>query len=201
VAKIKEPSKIFVGSTFELFHESVVNSDYQPMDWILNTIKKYPQHTFILLTKCLQNLPKEFPENCWVGVSATNEFDFMRHFNALANVKATVKFWSFEPLLRWQGCQGFSELLQQSSQWVIIGQQTPSKLTTQPKIEWIKDIVESADNANAKVFLKDNLNSIFAANECEYFTKYRDTFFSFKDFLGDGKTSWHLRQEYPRGLL
>ena len=40
---------------------------------------------------------------------------------------------------------------------VIIGQQTPAKKATMPKIEWIQEIVEACDKAEIPVFLKDNL--------------------------------------------
>jgi len=36
------------------------------------------------------------------------------------------------------------------------------KWTAQPKIEWVKEIVEAADKAGVKVFLKDNLKPLFS---------------------------------------
>ena len=203
----KEPSRIFVGSTIDLFHDDIDGN----FCFILDHVRKNSQHTFIFLTKNPLNLPLEFPDNCWVGVSLPLDRDNygqdkVQRFAAMAwmkhNIKAKVKFFSFEPLLG-ELCIGYKslwwgeKLKEAGINWVIIGQQTPAKLVTQPKIEWIRDIVKSADNAGAKVFLKDNLNPLFAANNCEYYTKYRDEMFTFKDFLGDGKTSWHLRQEFP----
>ena len=198
VAKIKEPSKIFVGSTFELFHEVVVNSDYQPMDWILNTIKKYPQHTFILLTKCPQNLIKysPFPDNCWVGVSTTNFEQYGLAGIDFPNVEAKVKFISFEPLLeritdkdaQYNSRMMAFDLKFSSINWLIIGQQTPPKLTTQPKIEWIKDIVDAAKSAKVPVFLKDNLIPMIDELPDNCFTK---------TLSGD----MNLRQEFPNANL
>ena len=78
---------------------------------------------------------------------------------------------------------------------MIIGAQT--KPYKPPKIEWVREIVEAADRAGAKVFLKDNLSPLFAENNCQYFTEYRDKMFSFKDFESKGGTRWHLRQEMP----
>ncbi len=43
--------------------------------------------------------------------------------------------------------------------WVIIGAQT--KPTVYPKIEWVREIVEAADKAGVKVFLKDNLKPLY----------------------------------------
>ena len=176
-------SKIFVGSTMELF------GDWVKPNWleqITGWPKVMPNKTFIFLTKQPQNLPKVFPDNCWVGVSATNEFDFMRHFNALESVKAKVKFWSFEPLLNWNGSpQGFSELLKQSCQWVIIGQQTPQNKKTMPKLEWVEEIAGAADKAKIPVFLKDNLIPMIDELPDNCFTK---------TLSGD----MNLRQEMPK---
>ena len=80
--------------------------------------------------------------------------------------------------------------------WVIIGQQTPVRKATIPKIEWISEIVEACDKAGISVFLKDNLNILFAGNDCKLFLECRDKLFTFKDFEPNG-TRWHLRQEFP----
>jgi protein gp37 len=174
-------SKVFVGSTMELF------GDWIDPKWLSDIFRdcwsRYPKVTFIFLTKQPQNLPHEFPDNCWVGVSATDEFDFMRHFNALTKVKATVKFWSFEPLLRWQGCQGFSELLEQSSNWVIIGQQTPPSAKTMPSIKSITQIMTAADDVGIPIFLKNNLKAFLPFRQ-HYTDDYHDK-------------CYELRQEFP----
>lgn len=157
VDTLKKPSRVFVGSTFELFHESL---PYNWMEYNLLTIKKYPQHTFIFLTKQPQNLPQfsPFPDNAWLGVTATDTYMAVKGLQYLDKIQAKVKFISFEPLLS-QTCMTASSLA--SIGWVIIGQQTPVSAKTQPKIEWIKEIVDTADKAGVKVFLKDNLNSVF----------------------------------------
>ena len=71
----RKPSKIFVGSTMELFGEWV------PDGWMRTILKfcsQWPEHTFLFLTKQPQDLTKfKFPDNCWVGVSATNATMFV----------------------------------------------------------------------------------------------------------------------------
>ena len=96
--KKKPPSRVFVGSTMELF------GDWIREEWMVNILsfcKAYPQHTFIFLTKQPQNLIKfsPFPSNVWLGVSATNQQQFDEAVKYLKEVEATVKFISFEPLL------------------------------------------------------------------------------------------------------
>jgi len=71
--------------------------------------------------------------------------------------------------------------------WVIIGQQTSVKASTQPKIEWIREIVEACDKAKIQVFLKDNLSSVFSG--CTIDDKW-----VWDKRLGHGKL-W--RQELP----
>jgi len=68
----KKPSKIFVGSTMELFGKWI------PDSWlrnIFNFCSQWSEHTFIFLTKQPQNLIKwsPFPENVWLGVSVCND--------------------------------------------------------------------------------------------------------------------------------
>ena len=59
--------------------------------------------------------------------------------------------------------------------WVIIGQQTPVRSSTMPKVEWIREIVQAADQAGIPVFLKDNL----------------------KNYVSDPE-NFKLRQEFPK---
>ncbi len=54
-----------------------------------------------------------------------------------------------------------SKLSDAGISWVIVGQCTPVKASTQPKIEWVRDIVEAADKAGVPVFLKNNLYSLW----------------------------------------
>lgn len=155
----KKPKGIFVCDMGELFG-SWVPETYTKA--ILLSIKANPQHRFYLLTKQPQNLIKfsPFPENCYVGITVDQDEDektFPQALACLAKIKAKVKYISFEPLLgkiEWNmpGLVKYSGL-----NWVIIGQQTPIKKATMPKIEWVEEIVEAADKVGIPVFLKNNL--------------------------------------------
>ncbi|MFA6307083.1 MAG: DUF5131 family protein [Patescibacteria group bacterium] len=155
----KAGSKIFVGSTMELFGEWVTPLMRSNM---FHVCELYPDLTFIFLTKQPQNLPIAFDDNCWVGVSCTNRqmwIDAQRH---LSKVQAKVKFYSFEPLLGdvvGQMETAYFRLALENAgiNWVIIGQQTPDKPETTPKLEWIQRIVEACDDGKIPVFLKNNL--------------------------------------------
>lgn len=162
LADLDAPARIFVGSTIELF------GDWVEERW-LNLIFKATQtstlkkHTFIFLTKQPQNLPLEWPDNCWVGVTITGQETWIEDVKArsmLTQIKAKVKFLSLEPLLReLKVSDGAFE--ETGINWVIIGQQTPVKKSTMPRLDWIKELVSAADRAGIPVFLKDNLYPFF----------------------------------------
>ncbi len=155
IEHIKKPSCIFIGSTIELFGDWV---KWAWLKYILQKCEYYPQHTFIFLTKKPENLARwsPFPPNVWVGASATDPNSYWDAWHGLKNVDASVKFISFEPLLNGiaQPQIGF---MRAGISWLIIGQQTPASKKTEPKIEWIQEIVEAADKADIPVFLKNNL--------------------------------------------
>jgi len=155
---------IFVCDMSDLFGVGI------PEQWthsVMNFIEACPQHRFYLLTKQPQNLIKfsPFPENCWVGVTATNEKMLHSGIESLKSIEATVRFISLEPLISWS--TPFDYLVWESLwrghiNWLIIGQQTPVSAKTEPKIEWIREIAGAADRAGIKVFLKDNLRPLIA---------------------------------------
>lgn len=167
---------VFVCNMGDLFGIGV------PDDWtrrVLEHIERSPQHRFYLLTKQPQELAKwsPFPDNCWVGVSATNGKMLDDAGYYLEGVRAKVKYISFEPLLErivpYFGKPGIN--------WVIIGAQT--KPTIQPDIEWVGEIVEAADKAGIPVFLKNSLRPL------------RDT--TGRLLTKDGEGYNTLRQEMP----
>lgn len=172
-----QPSKIFVGSTMELF------GDWIKPEWLENIfewVRANPQHTFIFLTKQPHNLIKwsPFPENAWVGVSTTG-FDCRSGLEDIFyDIQAKVKFVSIEPLL------DYSPMDFRWVDWVIVGQKTPINKKTMPRIEWIKDIIESCDSENKPVFLKDNLFSLFNTYNNSWAYTLKDGIYS-------------LRQEFP----
>ena len=162
--KVPAGSKVFIGSTMELFW------DGHPKKWldlIFYNVKLFPDITFQFLTKQPQNLPawSPFPDNCWVGVSVTTSGDMTNAFYGLSGIKAGKTFISFEPLLGAIGINDHVPLKNAWLDWVIIGQKTPPNQKTTPKIEWIKEIVESCDKANIPVFLKNNLMNMFVYNQ------------------------------------
>jgi protein gp37 len=160
----KKPCKVFISFMGDWAAEWNRDFEMAREDMFVH-IHRRPDHIFQLLTKQPQNLIKysPYPANCWVGVSCTGDQQmFNKAMFGLSQVNAKVKFISFEPLLEHQVM--YSDWLtlfgKPLIQWLIIGQQTPVKAATMPKVSWIKEIVEAADSASIPVFLKDNLRSI-----------------------------------------
>lgn len=120
----KKPTKYFVCSMGDLFHESV------PFEWVLqvwDVMCQNPRHTYQLLTKrpervleylkwlgkkCkddgLDSIPSSsdnyldyvsVPEFIWIGVTAENQEQANKRVPILLNIPATIRFVSCEPLL------------------------------------------------------------------------------------------------------
>lgn len=67
-----------------------------------------------------------------------------------------------------------------------------NKYTAQPKIEWVKEIVEAAGRAGVKVFLKDNLNPLLEGRATQDIV---DMGLAMKHKTN--ASAWQLRQELP----
>ncbi len=147
-----KPSGIFVCNMGELF------GNWIPEGWqraVFRVFADCPQHRFYLLTKQPQNLDKwsPFPLNCYVGITidGTNRTSF----SGFANVRARVKYVSFEPLLASVANQ--LHLLRNAGiGWVIIGGQSGADRFYPPE-QWIDEIKDACDEYQIPVFEKDNL--------------------------------------------
>jgi len=182
---MKSGSKVFVGSTMELF------GDWIEPSWVRLTMERvgaHPELTFIFLTKQPQNLFhwSPFPENCWVGVSATTDDMLSSAILYLHNIKAKTKYISFEPLLEPMKDLSFTLKYSHIADWVIIGAQTPRSEKTFPKWEWVKEIIEAADIASIPVFLKPNLGLL--EYNCEGSAPF---------YKRHQSGTWKIRQEFP----
>ncbi|TGJ99819.1 phage Gp37/Gp68 family protein [Leptospira langatensis] len=117
--KIKEPSKFFVNSMSDLFHEDI---PWEFIDKVFAVIALNPQHTFQILTKRpdtmfhffqsrmivkpgheleeLQDIDLLWPlPNVWLGVTVENQKTANERIPILLQCPARVHFLSCEPLL------------------------------------------------------------------------------------------------------
>ena len=186
------PRGIFVCDMGELF------GDWLPREWqdsVFQAIRDNDCDRFYLLTKQPQNLIKwsPFPDNCWVGVTATNQDMFDEALFYLDRIEATIRYISFEPLLErvrdlcWNKYS--DSWLKDYVDWLIIGAQT--KPYKPPQTEWIGEIVEAAGKAGIAIFLKDNLEPLWTLGNS------REPFFKFTRSSPGAIEIGRLRQEMP----
>jgi len=220
IRHIKKPTGIFLDDMSDWM------GDYWPEEWTrqeLQVMRDCPQHRFYTLTKQPQRLPEfsPFPDNCWVGVTATRRLDLKAAFYHLGHIEAKVKYLSLEPLLEEPPTASLYAGLEHID-WLIIGACTGSwadmanlcmkhtnslsnyaglslmqwgnKWTAQPKIEWVREIVEAADKAGVKVFLKDNLEPLFKQGDIWAIPEWA----GFQDWTKQSIYTT-LRQELPNG--
>ena len=96
----KKPSRIFVNSMSDLFHEQMPLSY---LEKIFEVMSDCPQHVFQILTKRAERLSEVapylyWPDNVWIGVSVENQ-KYTYRIDHLREVDAKVRFLSCEPLL------------------------------------------------------------------------------------------------------
>ncbi len=154
--KRKKPAKIFVCSTYELFH----SPDKFARDEVFKIIEKCPQHTFQILTKFPQNIDRPMPDNVWLGVTVTKaDEENWRRIYRLEQAKAKLKFISFEPLLGLLNQSFISNA--EIFNWFIFGRLTGHGKEYDPDKRWIEPAIDYFRGYNKPVFLKNNLKEIW----------------------------------------
>ena len=147
--KIKKPTKFFVNSMSDLFHE---NMPFDFLDNVFKVINETPQHQYQILTKREDILQKYFethtvPDNVWLGV--TVEFAQTKNrIDILRNIDARIRFLSIEPLI-----DSVGELNLEGIHWVIVGGESGHKARPMdPK--WAIDIQRQCDEQGVSFFFK-----------------------------------------------
>lgn len=153
--RLNEPSKerfvkIFVCSVADLFGEWV------PREWIdrvFNVVNNNPDNIFQFLTKNPKRLIEfsPYPDNCWIGCSATDQRMTNNSLYFLEGIKAKIRYISFEPLLDSINIE-FNKRLD----WVIIGPQTGAG-ANQPNPEWVHHLIYSSNKDGIPIFMKPKL--------------------------------------------
>ncbi|MFP9115219.1 DUF5131 family protein [Flavobacterium sp. RHBU_3] len=147
--KIKKPTKFFVNSMSDLFHEKM---PYEYLDRVFKVIRETPQHQYQILTKREEILADYFktrlvPDNVWLGVTVEfaktkNRIDYLRKINA------KIRFLSIEPLI-----DAVGELDLTGIHWVIVGGESGHKARPMNP-EWAIDIQRQCDEQGVSFFFK-----------------------------------------------
>ncbi len=151
--------RIFICSMGELFSPDV------PDEWvrmILRAVRINGEegngNRYIFLTKNPHLLAKwnPWPENAWVGATATDFGSFVQANTELEYVQAPVRFLSVEPLLGRINCEDFKHWSKDFPDWLIIGGLSGPKRFFPPE-GWIRELEGAADKAGVPIFEKANL--------------------------------------------
>lgn len=132
-------------------------------EMVINIVKSRPQHQFFFLTKAPENYQKwgAWPDNAWLGATVNYAVPMGMALTYFAETEAKNKWLSIEPLM---GEIKIGNL--QGVDWVVIGGWS-GRSKIQPKIEWIRRIVESCDRSGIPIFLKNNLLPLIDPMEVE----------------------------------
>jgi len=147
--KIKKPTKFFVNSMSDLFHEKM---PFEYLDMVFDIVRKTPQHIYQILTKRDKIMLKYFsdktvPDNVWLGVSVENA-RFKYRIDSLRKVNAKIRFISFEPLIGEIGKMNLNKI-----HWSIVG--CESGIKARPiKKEWVEEIFDQCKQQNVAFFFK-----------------------------------------------
>lgn len=148
--KRKKPTKYFVNSMSDLFHEDV---PFSYVDQVFGIIERTPHHIYQILTKRADRMSEYFqgkqaPVNAWIGVTVENKKQGLRRIKHLRTIDATIRFLSVEPLLEDLGEVDFTDI-----HWVIVGGESgPNAREMKP--EWAENIQYQCEEQNVAFFFK-----------------------------------------------
>jgi protein gp37 len=143
-----KPSRIFVNSMSDLFHEQV---EIEFLKQVFEIIARTPWHVYQILTKRHERLLElasalDWHENIWMGVSVENQNNIHR-VDYLKKIPASVRFISCEPLL------GPLQLDLTDIQWVIVGGE--SGHGHRPiSVDWVRNIKDQTKICDVAFFFK-----------------------------------------------
>jgi len=146
----KKPTKYFVNSMSDLFHETVPDAF---LDKVFDVIAQTPQHTYQILTKRAERMADYFnscraPKNAWLGVSVEDVKYGVPRIDYLRNIDAAVRFLSVEPLLEDIGAVDLGGI-----HWVIVGGES-GRYARPLKAEWVDHIQQQCEAQSVAFFFK-----------------------------------------------
>ncbi|WP_221091178.1 DUF5131 family protein [Deinococcus aquaedulcis] len=144
----RTPSRIFVNSMSDLFHEQMPLSYLKQ---IFEVMEACPHHVFQVLTKRGDRLAEvahllPWPDNVWMGVSVETQ-KYTSRIDALRQVPAKVRFLSCEPLL------GPLTLDLTGIHWVITGGESGRRHRPIEE-EWVRNIRDQCQAGGVAFFHK-----------------------------------------------
>lgn len=145
----RKPSRIFVNSMSDLFHDEVPLHFIQE---VFGVMGQTPRHTYQILTKRVNRLTEVAPllqwhPNVWMGVSVESQRYVHRATLLTKLVPAAVRFLSCEPLL------GPLDLNLEGIHWVIVGGESGTGYRPIDP-DWVRSIRDRCVSQNVPFFFK-----------------------------------------------
>jgi protein gp37 len=146
----KKPTRFFVNSMSDLFHDEVPD---EFLDEVFAVMRQTPHHTYQILTKRAERLPKYFgseklPSNIWLGVTVEDQVSGIPRIDHLRKVNAAIRFLSVEPLL-----QDLGKVDLIGIHWVIVGGESGPNARPMNQ-EWILAIKKQCEKYGSAFFFK-----------------------------------------------
>ena len=146
----RQPTKIFVNSMSDLFHEDVPDAW---IDQIVGVMQATPQHIYQILTKRADRLPLytppggTWPTNVWLGVSIESDKHLDR-IDHLRKTDAAVKWVSAEPLIA-----PLIGLDVTAIDWMVVGGESGAG-HRKMELAWVRDIMTACKAGGVPVWVK-----------------------------------------------
>ncbi len=176
-AKVKTPSKIFVGSMADVFGHWVPD---EQIAQVLEVAKYHaPQHTYQFLTKNPKRvLNYTCHRNMWIGASTPPDFMWNKPLSEKQRyrllhgtlsafgelLRDTVNWLSAEPL-SWNIVPILEQYGNAYLNWIVIGAASNGNRYYPPAESDVRELVEYCDDYGIPVFFKGNLKSLAWAAE------------------------------------
>ena len=149
----RKARRIFVCSMGDLFHDDVGIS---PVKAIVGVQSDAPQHTYLWLTKRPSNMEEIIfrlfddnpAPNLWLGVTVEHS-DYLRRFDYLCAIPATVRWVSLEPLLGPVDLHSHLPYIQ----WVVVGPETGPGARPM-NLDWARLVRNQCADAGVAFFYK-----------------------------------------------
>jgi len=145
----RKPSRIFVNSMSDLFHEEVPKKFVRQ---VFKVMGEAGQHQFQVLTKRSERMAELSPDlpwsdNVWMGVTV-EKGKYLHRIDHLLDTPAATKFISFEPLLG-----PVTDFDPAGIDWVIVGGESGPGARPMEE-EWVTEIRDKCVDAGVAFFFK-----------------------------------------------
>lgn len=171
-ARVKTPSRIFVGSMADVFGHWVPDEQIHAVLDVPQT--KAQQHTYQFLTKNPRRYLGrfDFTENCWMGASTPPDFMWNKPLSPVQREKLLrVTLETFDQMddepTTWLSAEPLSwditPVLRDhpyAVDWIVVGAASNGATYYPPNEAYVRDLVGYCDDLGISVFFKGNLKSL-----------------------------------------